>query len=326
MTGGSNSFQTTAEDINAVATDFISDGIVGAVTATSGVAPTTGGLSVNAQGTPDRTTAIGAGIAYVTATPTSQASQRLRVQISAQNLTHATNTTGGTRFDWIYVKVDAALAANPVLAGDTTGTIVISRSTSSSTDNGTPPTYGYHIATVTLTNGYATIVNGNIADTRVQTGLIANSATGTVGTISSKVLTNPYKFSVYRAAALTPGAAMIIFDTKEFDTGTNYSTVDGKFTAPIAGFYQFNASIQATFTAANTGIAISLIKNGTVVKTGSIFVVMYAGVYNDGVNISTILQLAAGDYIQVQESASSGKPLVTGAANTWFNGFLVSAT
>lgn len=180
QTQGSNSFQTTAEDLNAIATDFISDGIVGTLTNTAGVAPATGGLSANAQGSPDRTVAIGAGFAYVTATPSSQASQRLRVKIEAQNVTHATNTSGSTRFDWIYVKVDPTLAANPAVAGDTTGTMVISRSTSSSVDNGTPPTYGKNIAIVTLTNNYTTIVNGNIADTRALagSGAIAKGALG----------------------------------------------------------------------------------------------------------------------------------------------------
>lgn len=170
LTGGTNSAQTTSEDLNGLATDLVSDGVVGALTNTSGVAPMTGGLSVNAQGSPNTTTAVGAGVAYVTATPTSQGSQRLRVKIDAQNVTHTSNSSGGTRYDWIYVKVDAALAANPISDMSTTGTIVVSRSTSSSTDNGTPPAYGYHIATITLTNGFTSVTNGNIADNRVQTG------------------------------------------------------------------------------------------------------------------------------------------------------------
>jgi hypothetical protein len=171
LTGGTNNAQTTSEDLAAIATDFISDGVVGAVASTVGVAPMTGGLSLNAQSTPDRTTALGAGIAYVTATPTSQGSQRLRVKIDAQNITHSTNVTGGTRYDWIYIKVDPALAANPAADMSTTGTVYVSRSTSSTTDNGTPPAFGYHIHTVTLANAYPNIVNGNIADTRVPAGI-----------------------------------------------------------------------------------------------------------------------------------------------------------
>lgn len=176
LTGGSNNAQTTSEDLNGVATDLISaDGVVGALTNTSGVAPMTGGLAVNAQGSPNKTTAVTAGTAYVTATPTSQNSQRLRVKIDAQNVTHADNTSGGTRYDWIYVTISAANAANPSASMDNVGTITVSRSTSSSTDNGTPPTYGYCIAKVTLTNGFSSVTNGNIADVRTQVGMTSNA-------------------------------------------------------------------------------------------------------------------------------------------------------
>lgn len=178
LTGGVNSFQTTAEHVNYPATDFISDGVVGAITATSGVAPMTGALAVNAQGSPNMTVAVTAGIAYVTATPTSQASQRLRAAIAAQNVTIAANATGGTRYDWIYVTISASGAAAPAANGTGVASITQSRSTSNVTDNGTPPTYGYAIAVVTVVNGAASIANASIAEKRVQTG--ATSGAGAI--------------------------------------------------------------------------------------------------------------------------------------------------
>ena len=179
LTGGSNSKTTTAEELNALATDIFSDGVVGAIGNTAGVAPMTGALAVNAQGTPDMTVAVTAGKVYVTCTPTSQGSQRLRASIATQNATIAANSTGGTRYDWIYVAMSASGAANPAVDGTGVATITVSRSTSSATDNGTPPTYGYHIATVTVSNGAATITNGNITDSRSVVALSAtNSNTG----------------------------------------------------------------------------------------------------------------------------------------------------
>lgn len=169
LTGGSNNFQTTAEHLNAHATDLIADGVIGAISNTSGVAPSTGGLAVNAQGTPDATVAVTAGVGYATATPTGQASQRIRANIAAQNVTIPSNSTGGTRYDWIYVNIDATNANTPSASGDNVASIVRSRSTSSSTDDGTPPTYGILIAVVTVANGFATITNGNIADKRKRT-------------------------------------------------------------------------------------------------------------------------------------------------------------
>ena len=149
----------------------------------------TGGLACNAQGTPDMTVAVTAGKAYVTVTPTSQGSQRIRANIATQNATIAANASGGTRYDWIYVAMSASGAAAPAVDGTGVASITVSRSTSSTVDNGTPPTYGYNIAVVTVANGAATITNGNITDKRtavavtnnlVNTGWISTTAPNTV--------------------------------------------------------------------------------------------------------------------------------------------------
>lgn len=188
LTGGSNNYATTSEDLNALQTDILSEGVVGAIGNTAGVAPATGALACNAQGTPDMTVAVTAGKAYVTVTPTSQGSQLLRANIAAQNATIAANSTGGTRYDWIYVSMSASGAANPAVDGTGVASISVSRSTSSTTDNGTPPTYGYNIAVVTVTNGAASITNGNIRDTRA---LVALSTTGgTDGWITAEAVPN----------------------------------------------------------------------------------------------------------------------------------------
>lgn len=172
LTGGTNSHETTSEEINALYTDILSDGIVGAITNTSGVAPATGNFAVNAQGTPDMTVAVSQGVAYVTGTPTGGSSQRFRVSMwASENVTIAANSTGGTRYDHIYIKLDPDTLANPNTAGDDVATLVASRSTSASTDNGTPPTYGYKIAVVTVANGASSIANANITDSRVRTGI-----------------------------------------------------------------------------------------------------------------------------------------------------------
>lgn len=167
QTGGVNNHPTTSEEANALATDFVSEGIVGTISNTLGVAPATGAFAANAQGTPDMTVAITAGVAYVTATPTSQASQTFRVKLSAnENVTISSNSSGSTKYDWIYVKLDATNLNAPNVAGDNAASLVTSRSTSQSTDDGTPPTYGYPIAVVTVSNGATSITNGNIRDTR----------------------------------------------------------------------------------------------------------------------------------------------------------------
>lgn len=176
LTGGSNSHQTTSEEVNAYATDFVSEGIVGSVANTSGVAPATGGFAINASGTPDTNVVISTGVAYVTGTPTSQNSQTLRVKCSVSGtLAISANSSGSTKYDWIYISVSAGNAANPNTAGDNVATIVASRSSSASSDDGTPPTYGYPLAVVTVANGFSTITNSNIRDIRTQTVLNTGS-------------------------------------------------------------------------------------------------------------------------------------------------------
>lgn len=167
LTGGINNHPTTSEEANAWSTDFISEGIVGTYTNTSGVAPATGAFAVNAQGTPDMTVAVSTGVCYVQGTPTSQNSQTFRIKNTAsENVTIAANSSGSTKYDWVYIKLDATKLNGPSVAGDDATTLVTSRSTSQSSDDGTPPTYGYPIAVVTVSNGASSITNGNIRDLR----------------------------------------------------------------------------------------------------------------------------------------------------------------
>lgn len=173
VTGGTNQAPTTATELNFIATDFISSGIVGAVSLNTGSGGT-GGFALNAQSTPDMTVRVTAGKVYDDATPTGGSSQKVRVLMDTfEDVTIATNSTGGTRYDWIYVKFDADKLVTPGANKDDIATLVVSRSTSSASDNGTPPTYGYNLGYVTVANGAASITNSNITDSRTQTGVNA---------------------------------------------------------------------------------------------------------------------------------------------------------
>lgn len=186
ITGGVNNHTTTSEEANSLATDFVGNGVIGTTTNTSGIAPMTGGYAVNAQGTPNMTVAVSSGVAYVTATPSGQGSQKIRIYSTAsENVTINANSSGSVRYDWIYIAVSAANAAAPNLAGDNVGSLVASRSTSLTSDNGTPPTFGTLIAVVTVANGATSITNGNIRDARNQSVITATSANET-GWISSR--------------------------------------------------------------------------------------------------------------------------------------------
>lgn len=182
LRGGTNSHETTSEEANAVYTDFVSEGIVGSVSNTSGVAPATGGFAVNAQGTPDMTVAVSSGVAYVTGTPSSQNSQTFRVKNSASsNVIISANSSGSTKYDWLYLQLDATALNNPNTAGDDAASLVTSRSSSAATDDGTPPTYGYPLAVITVANGASSITNGNIRDIRTQVALNTGTSNASDG-------------------------------------------------------------------------------------------------------------------------------------------------
>lgn len=141
---------------------------------------------------------------------------------------------------------------------------------------------------------------------------------------STASLNNPYKFRAYRNAAWTTpsGTGLVTFDTKNYDTGTNYSTSTGKFTAPVAGFYQFNAGVSYTYTGQNY-IGIVLYVNGSAYSVGNNIFGGGVGDTLTGFTVSDTIQLAASDYVQVYITAQ-GRAGNTGNTNVWFSGFLVS--
>jgi hypothetical protein len=186
VTGGTNSHATVAEEANAYATDFVTQGVLGAITNTNGVAPMTGSFAVSQDTGSDMAIAIsGTGVttsgystAYITCSPASQDTQVLRARMSSNYTGYVinSNATGSTVYDYIYLQASATNANTPDSAADNVVTLYTSRSTSASADNGSPPTYGTLLAVVTVSNGATAIVNANISDRRTQSGLSATSS------------------------------------------------------------------------------------------------------------------------------------------------------
>jgi hypothetical protein len=151
--------------------------------------------------------------------------------------------------------------------------------------------------------------------------------------VSSAVLTNPYKFYVYRNTAQNTSAAAFVIlgcDTAVFDTGSNVDLVThkGRFTAPVAGFYHFNGEME-TGTYSGTGyLGISLMKNGLQTLNGTYLdMTAWTNSIDSSMVVSGMLQLAANDYVEIGVYASATVALVTGSAlRNFFQGFLISTT
>jgi C1q domain-containing protein len=142
----------------------------------------------------------------------------------------------------------------------------------------------------------------------------------------SKLAPIPYKFSVYRTAALNTANnayAVVAFDTKVYDTGTNVDVVTnkGRFTAPVAGYYQFSGSVNIVAGGSLTVIA-TLYKNGVEVKRGN-QITFSTGSFQALVNPPPIL-LAAADYVEMAVYSSVTSGFTVGATTCYFGGYIVS--
>lgn len=154
---------------------------------------------------------------------------------------------------------------------------------------------------------------------------IASSITAKTLTDIENEAFNAYNFRVYRNAAYNSVSitnTAMPFDAKNDDTSSNVDIVTnkGRFTASVAGFYQFNGGYGTNTNQA----AIYLAKNGSIVSTGTTIAGISAA--NISLNVADRLKLALGDYVEVYYFINGVNAIVTGSANTYFSGFLVSLT
>jgi hypothetical protein len=165
-----------------------------------------------------------------------------------------------------------------------------------------------------------------VAGINLKSGVIttASSVSNTnISGVSAIKITNPYKFRARRVAALSLGASSfqkIVFDTKDFDTGNNFTT--GTFTAPVAGFYSF--SIRASATTSGQ-ILVALYKNGAIYQRGGHSLNTAGGTF--GTNYADVVQAAANDTFDAYLFYDgAGTVEVAAGSQPYFSGFLVSTT
>ena len=130
------------------------------------------------------------------------------------------------------------------------------------------------------------------------------------------------------SGAVTAGAedpTPIIYNQTSVNNGSHYSTSNGRFTAPVAGIYQFWwGCIKNNVTA--VVVRLQLQKNGTTYVNNSRQLRMdgsSSGVaaYGDNGAITVITSLAKDDYVRVMVTA--GVAYGTGASYTYFCGNLI---
>lgn len=149
--------------------------------------------------------------------------------------------------------------------------------------------------------------------------------------LGNQTLSNPYKFSAYAGTTTTLGAGTftkIAFNSEEYDTSSSFDSVTNyRFTAPIAGFYKFDASIDITGTATGDTFIINLYKNGSLYKASN-RTLTYTGMVVELLLSPPPIQLAVNDYLEIYGYNGAGGTRVvnSGQAITYFGGYLVSTT
>jgi len=131
-------------------------------------------------------------------------------------------------------------------------------------------------------------------------------------------ITAPYHpiFDVSIGAA---GSGVRVFNVTNVNIGSNYSTSNGRFTAPVAGTYFF----QTAFIKNNsTAVARRRFnKNGSALYSSRQMRMDSGQSYGDPGTLAAIVTLAVGDYIQVDQYAGES---IGGSSYDYFHGYLIA--
>ena len=111
----------------------------------------------------------------------------------------------------------------------------------------------------------------------------------------------------------------VLYDSAVQNVGNHFNTSTGKFTAPVAGMYAFQASVYSNNTFAQAWLVI----NGSRPSYGDVGVSATAG----AVFAATwIFYLAANDTVGYHpyNASSSNQTIYANSIHTWFKGYLIS--
>jgi hypothetical protein len=150
-----------------------------------------------------------------------------------------------------------------------------------------------------------------------------SNQTVTIPDATGTMMLNGPAFSAYASSATSltnNGYTKVAFQTKEFDTASCYdNSTNYRFTPTVAGYYQVNAGVAASFTTGESTIYIY--KNGTRVKNGQ-----DNGALTYQVNIASLIYLnGSTDYIEIYVYQGTGAAINTSATlqSCWFQASMV---
>ena len=151
------------------------------------------------------------------------------------------------------------------------------------------------------------VIAGDTSGTiTLQAPAVSGSNTITLPASTGTMMVNGPAFAAYGSALTSAASAAftkITFDTKVFDTNTNYSTANSRFTPTVAGYYQFNSYVFGPVSA--SGVILStFFKNGSRLADGA-NIALSAGANVTSQNSAIIYLNGSTDYVEVYGYQSS---------------------
>ena len=158
-------------------------------------------------------------------------------------------------------------------------------------------------------------------------GIIQFQSNGTtIMTVSSTGVSTQVgvpAFSAYQSSAQSVSSGTwtkITFTTVDFDTNSNYSTANSRFTPTVAGYYQVTGRIRPNST--NGEAEIGIYKNGSAWFHGSNVNVSSGNQW--GVLGTGLLYMnGSTDYVEIYLYITNSATVSTSRQNTYFQGCLV---
>ena len=138
---------------------------------------------------------------------------------------------------------------------------------------------------------------------------------------SSGALTIPNQpaFAAYRDAGDTTTVTDFIFNQVVFNIGNHYNSSNGRFTAPIAGRYQFN--VMMSHNGANTG-NVGFFRPQKNSGSQSWLFPIGPNIDHYSIGMSFVIDLAVNDYISVNTGTST-QMLGSGNIHNHFSGYFI---
>ena len=195
-----------------------------------------------------------------------------------------------------------------VVAGDTSGSVTLS---APAVANSTVLTLPSVSGSVTTDVGVQTLTNKTLGNTVVQASNAApafSAYMGGVQTISTATFTK------------------LAFNTKVFDTNTNYDAVTNyRFTPTVAGYYQVNGGCRINQPAGGSEVILSLYKNGAELIRGADNYITATGGFVSPSFTYIVSMNGSTDYIELWIYQSSGVSQSTSnnVYGSWFQASMV---